>query len=179
MALLNKALLLLILLLSVPALAQDAEVRPMLGLGVSQFDVDFTGIPERQTQVPVYKVGVHLAASRFYADWSFHRWPEAETVIIRASYDRLFDVHPRVQAFAGINGSLADLHLDSQHQQEDFDTGPSLGVQAGFLARLVDHWYFEVGGRYSHYWLETSSELVDTVELNATYEVFSSLLFVY
>ncbi|SFC37287.1 hypothetical protein SAMN05660443_2397 [Marinospirillum celere] len=175
----NKILLILMLLLPSVVLGSDQQVRPFLGVGVSQFDVDFTGIPESQTQVPVYKLGVQLPSSRFYADWSFHYWPEAETIIIRASYDRLFTLGPRLQLFAGINGSLADFHLDSSHQQEEFDTGPGLGVQAGLLVQLADYWYLEAGGRYSHYWLETSSELVDPVELNATYETFATLMFVY
>lgn len=168
-----------LLVLPTAVLAKDTPGRPMVGVGAAVVDAQFTGIENDRVNVTVFKAGVVFARSRIYADWSLHTWPEAQTVMIRANYERLFEISPRVQLFAGINTGLVDLDLDSIHVQEDYETGPGLGAQAGLLAHLGAGWYLEAGARYNYYWVDSPSAVSDKVELNSTSEAFVSLVFAY
>ena len=159
--------------------AKDSSARPMVGVGMASVDADFSGLKNDQDEVFVFKAGVVFATSRIYADWSLHTWPEAETVVIRANYERLFTLLPRLQLFAGINTSLVDLDIDSMHLQEDYETGPGLGAQAGILAHLGAGWYLEAGARYNYFWVDSPSEIEGRVELNSMSEAFASLVFAY
>lgn len=159
--------------------AAEQLTKPMLGLSVAAAEMRFDGFSNDHLLVPVYRLGVVHQSSRVHAEWSFHEWQDAETVVIRASYDHLFDLSEQTAFFVGFHAALADFKLAVEHQQPVHETGPGLGLQAGLIRKLAAGWQLEAGGRAARYTVESDSVLKGRVAIDSLVEGYLGLLFVY
>jgi|GEM_PF-1573979 len=152
------------LLVSLPAFSGPAAPtpgNPFLGVNLASAEAGFDVLPDATSSGYGFKIGVAYPQSRFYGSLDFYSWDEADSLVISAHYDRLFNLHPVLTAFAGVNASLTDFELSGRYDPKDFDTGPGLGAQAGFLVHLSQRWALELGVRSDRFWVDAKVRAED------------------
>lgn len=124
----------------------QADTLPMFGVRAAVAEASFSGMDSSNGNGFGVVLGVTSAAYRVYADLNFYSFDKASTRTIHANYDYLWQAGENWQIFTGIYGGLVDLELDAANK---YQSGPSAGVQAGFLLPLgASGWRLETGVRY-------------------------------
>ncbi len=124
----------------------EAETLPLFGVRLAMADAEFANLSSSTTAGYGVILGVTLPKYRVYADLNFYSWDGADTRSIHANYDYIWRAGESWQVFTGIYGGLVDLELDAA---DKYQSGPSAGVQAGFLLPLGSSgWQLETGMRY-------------------------------
>jgi hypothetical protein len=168
---------LLLVVMALPVIASDTNT--LAGLRFSQASADFSGIKDDTSTGVGAILGVSYPYHRVYADLNLYSWEEVNSRTIHANYDRLWHMSGDWQAFAGVFGGLVDLELSSTLRgKDDYQSGLSVGVQAGVLRPVGRGWQLEAGARYNHFSVETPSPALGRdVRLNNQVEAFVVLNF--
>lgn len=124
----------------------EAETKPLFGVKMILADADFNGLASSTASGYGVVLGVTAESFRVYGDLNFYAWEGADTRTIHANYDYIWRAGESWQVFMGIYGGLVDLELDVA---DKYQSGASVGVQAGFLIPLGSSgWQVETGLRY-------------------------------